>query len=419
MSEPALSTAPVIDDTAAPAPPPPQKDRIRLLDAARGLAILGILPCNMPDFAYPLGVGEAVRSWPHGTGWATLAGWAVTQIFFQRKFVSLFSMMFGVSVFLVGGERSDKGRGSILRKRLLWLLLIGLVHCFAIWWGDVLVTYALGGLILLLMRSWSPRKLLITGVIIWIAFNTLVAAGTIASAFMKQPDVAKNIASNLKHIAEYQGHGVLGSLLANAKDGLNAQMGQPFIVTSLLGLMCIGLAAYKWGVFTGEARRGAYWALLGGGMLALAVVGVSMGSELAWGIPPATGPLIGWMQMLLAPLTSLGYVAALYFAVTSKLFRFIPNVLAPVGQMAFTNYLTQSILMTALFYPGRGPGLYGQVDRPGLWAICIAVWVLQIIWSHLWLQHFTMGPLEWAWRRLYRGSTPLRRSASAGALVAA
>ena len=409
VSDPSPSPS-VIDDTAQPAPPPPQKDRIRLLDAARGLGVLGILPCNMPDFDFPLGVGESVQHWPLGHSPGSLAGWAVTQMFFQRRFVTLFSMLFGVSVFLVGGERSDKDRGLILRKRLFALLAIGLVHNFAVWWGDVLVTYALCGFILIFMRSFSPRRLLIVGGIWWLAVTALMGLAMVMQFHPRapHPDEAKQAAQAAATIAQYQG-GFLSSLLANAKDGVNAQTGQPFIVLFLLPPMLMGLAAYKLGVFTGEARAPVYWVLLAGGAGALGVVVVSYGVYLMTGLDKPSRAAGDWAQQALAPVMSLGYVAVLVFAMRSKLWRFVTDALAPVGQMAFTNYLTQSLMMTALFYGGRGPDLYGRIDRPGLWAICIAVWVLQIIWSRLWLSYFTMGPLEWCWRRLYRGPAPLRR----------
>ena len=80
--------------------------------------------------------------------------------------------------------------------------------------------------------------------------------------------------------------------------------------------------------------------------------------------------------------------------------------------MAFTNYLTQSLIMTTLFYGGRGFGLMGQVDRPALWAIVVAVWALQLVWSVLWLRRFQMGPLEWLWRSLTEGRRlPIRLTA--------
>ena len=92
--------------------------------------------------------------------------------------------------------------------------------------------------------------------------------------------------------------------------------------------------------------------------------------------------------------------------------RVVAKVFAPAGRMAFTNYLTQSIIMSTLFTQPWGPRLMGQVDYPGQWAIVVAVWALQLIWSPLWLSRFRMGPLEWLWRRLsYGHDLPLRRAA--------
>ncbi len=393
---------------------PRQKDRVILLDAARGLGVLGILPCNMPDFAMPMDVSESVMSWPLGHGPGTIAGWAMTQIFFQRRFVTLFSMMFGVSLFLVGGERSDAERGLILRKRLFALLGIGLFHCFAVWWGDVLITYALAGFIMLFLRSRPAASLMRIGLIVFGVFTLLQTGAAIgmtiqANAHPPTPDQAAKIAKKAaESIAEYRS-GFMGSLIGNAKNGLTAQMGQVFIVPWAFSLMCIGLAAYKWGVFTGEASRTTYRWLAGAGLLALLATAVGFGVSIASNFANGTRGMAGWVQIVFAPINSLGYVAGLYFALNIGALRFFPKALAPVGQMAFTNYLTQSLMMTAVFYGGRGLNLYGEVDRPMQWAIVIGVWALQIVWSPIWLHYCTMGPLEWGWRRLYRGNAPLLR----------
>ena len=90
----------------------------------------------------------------------------------------------------------------------------------------------------------------------------------------------------------------------------------------------------------------------------------------------------------------------------------VRRIFAPVGQMAFTNYLSQTLIMTSLFSMPWGPRLMGQVDYPGQWAIVVSIWLLQLIWSPLWLSRFRMGPLEWLWRRLsYGRDLPLRRPA--------
>lgn len=390
------------------------KDRIVLLDSLRGLGVLGILLCNAPDFAVPPGVAEAVKSWPHGTGPETLGVWFVTQWLFQRKFVTLFSMLFGVSIFLVGGERADKERGATLRKRLSWMVLFGVLHGFAIWYGDVLLSYALAGFAVMFARSWSPKRLLWTGVSIWVVFSLLMTAGAVA--MMLAPPSAELGAGESAQIAkaglaEIQYSGTfLQSLVQNAKDRLTLLPNEPIIFMMTASLMMIGLACFKLGLFTGEARTRTYVILLVIGLLALAGVGFVFFQFIVRGLPRPMSMVGLTIQMATAPLTTLAYVSLMVFASRSKgLWSAIPKALAPVGQMAFTNYLAQSLIMTAIFYGGRGLNLHGEIDRPGLAAITVGIWIVQILWSRWWMDRFEMGPLEWLWRRLYRGPTPLRR----------
>jgi len=391
------------------------KARITLLDSLRGLGVLGILICNVPDFAASPGIAESVRHWPHGTGADTVSVWFATQWLFQRKFVSLFSMLFGVSIFLVGGERSETEKGAILRKRLMWLLAFGLLHGFAIWYGDVLLSYALAGFALMFARSWTPRRLFTVGISIWALFSLLIAVGM---AFMiLGPDDAAARATEMAAfkakaaLAEVQYSGTfLQSLIQNAKDRLELLPNELIIFFFSFSLMLIGLGCFKTGVLTGQASTRTYVVLTVVGLLALAGTGAFLTGVVVNGLSRDWLQATEAFQMATAPLTTLAYVSLMVFAARATgLWSAIPRVLAPVGQMAFTNYLTQSLIMTAIFYGGRGPGLHGEVDRPGLALIVVAVWIVQILWSKWWMDRFTMGPLEWLWRRLYRGPTPLRR----------
>lgn len=393
------------------------KDRIVLLDALRGLGVLGILLCNAPDFAVAPPIAESAANWPHGTGAATLSVWVVTQWLFQRKFVVLFAMLFGVSIFLVGGERSDRERGGLLRKRLAWMVLFGLLHGFAIWFGDILLSYALAGFAVMLCRSWTPHRLIRTGVTIWTFVSLLILAGAIAMAIL-QRDEAKAIIEAAKQVAqakaaEVQYSGTLiQSLVQTAKDRLALLSGEPIIFVMTSSLMMIGLGCFKAGVFTGEASDRTYRKLIVVGLACSALVGGLFLAQALLGLPKSLGVISTAIQWMVAPLTTLAYVALMVFAFRSKAWSAIPKVLAPVGQMAFTNYLAQSLIMTAIFYGGRGLNLHGEVDRPGLLAIVVGVWIVQILWSRWWMDRFEMGPLEWVWRRLYRGPTQLRRSAA-------
>ncbi len=122
-----------------------ESERIRSLDVMRGFAVLGILTVNAPFFAAPWQTAVNPLLPPLDVTPQTLWSWFVVHVFFEYKCITLFSMLFGASIYLVGGERSDKARGALLHRRLSWLLVFGLIHGTLIWYGDILVTYALTG----------------------------------------------------------------------------------------------------------------------------------------------------------------------------------------------------------------------------------------------------------------------------------
>ncbi len=407
------------------------KDRIVLLDSLRGLAVLGILLCNIPIAAEPHPVATSLTLWPPGMAPASVAVWWVTQVFFQQKFYSMFAMLFGASILLVGGEGAgaDKAeRRKILILRLVSLLAIGLFHGFVIWQGDVLNTYAIVGLLAMWARSWPAKRLLQAGIALhlglsaWNAWNLLVHAAQ-GGGDPPPAAMAKFLAQIHADSAQYAGS-FSQSFNQNAKDYWDfvshafTQWPQtwPLLV---LSLMLIGMGLYKLGVLTGKAPTGVYQGLIGAGLGAMAIVGlVETTYMLLPDHPWAPRALARWLQSATAPVVSLGYMGLMVMATRSRLWKAIPAILAPVGQMAFTNYLAQSVLMTTLLYGGRGPGLFGKVDRPFLAAAVAIIWLLQILWSRWWMARFTMGPLEWLWRLAYRGPMPLRRAGKPSPAVA-
>ncbi|MGR4862518.1 DUF418 domain-containing protein [Caulobacter sp. LARHSG274] len=398
------------------------KDRIVLLDSLRGLAILGILLCNIPLAAVIENVAMSLTLWPLGQKPASVAVWLVTQVFFQQKFYTLFGMLFGASILLVGGEGGDRDRTTILVRRLVSLLVIGLIHGFLIWQGDVLTYYALVGLVAMWARSWPAGRLLKAGIGLhlalsaWSGWQILQAAA--AGAAARQLRVPPAPAQNAHDVAQYAGT-FAQSLAQNAHDNgafmlrvwTELPPSWPLLV---LALMLIGMGLHKLGVLGGQASANAYRALAAVGLGTLAVAGFAV---VLYAVTPdhprGLRMLSRWIQSATAPAVSLGYLGLLALAARSRIWKAIPAVLAPVGQMAFSNYLTQSILMTAIFYGGRGPGLFGKVDRPVLALIVVVIWTAQILWSRWWMARFTMGPLEWLWRLAYRGPMPLRREPKA------
>nr|WP_295111447.1 DUF418 domain-containing protein [uncultured Caulobacter sp.] len=389
------------------------KERIVLLDALRGLAILGILLCNIPLASEPHAVATSLTEWPHGMAPASVAVWWVTQVFFQQKFYTLFSMLFGASILLVGGEGKD-GR---LLKRLLSLLVIGALHGALLWNGDVLTYYALIGLVVAPARNWPAWRLLAVGVALDLSMSLATGRKILAEAIdppvPRPPDLAAQAIADARY-----GGTFAQSLAQNLVDyrevlshvWLQWPSNWPLTVAAL---MLMGMGLFKLGVLSGRVSAGVWRALAAAGLFSLLITALPFALYVAAPDHPDTlSDLARWIQRATAPIVGLGYAGLLVLAARSQVWKSIPAALAPVGQMAFTNYIAQSVVMTVLFYGGRGPALYGKLDRPALAAIVVATWTAQILWSRWWMARFAMGPLEWLWRWAYRGRTTLRRAVS-------
>jgi uncharacterized protein len=400
--------------------PVARADRILSLDVVRGLAVLGILAVNAMTFFWPHGVLASPTLQP---GWDAdaVSGWLIHDVFFRDKMRTLFSMLFGVSIFLVGGERSDRARGSLLRSRLFWLGLIGLIHGMAFWYGDILLLYALTGFLVLLARSWRARTLLIVGTLLYLVLGAAYFGMIYSMTFMP--------AEQLQEAARQQGAGMTAQELTEAigamtGDAWSVTVHQfwdwvsvaPIVAIAMIpvtaSLMMIGLGLFKTGFLAGRAPAWVY----------LASIAVAAGClYLIWG--ETTAIEAGGFDFIqtslrpyatfLVPLVSLGYASVLMLMVRYGL-RLVLFPLISVGRMAFTNYLTQTLIMTTLAYGGRGLGWYGEVGWPDMWGIIIVVWILQLVWSPMWLTFFRMGPIEWIWRSLTYGRLlPLSREAVA------
>ena len=404
MTEATVSTS-ERDPIAEPAPVR-RADRLFSLDVVRGFAVLGILAVNAITFGMPEPVMMNPSLQPGGLEGEAATAWQIMHVFFQDKMRTLFSMLFGASIFLIGGESSDLVRGKLLRKRLFWLGLFGLAHGLLFWFGDILLLYALTGLLVMLARSWSAQRLLIVGVALNVSLSALYV-GAIALMRMAPPEAladmnwdasAQRIA---EMIAEYQGTALETTLTLMG----NWISTVPFMAIGFIpataALMMIGMGLYKSGFLAGRAPAWVYGLFIALGAGSVWLIYGESSAVIAAGFP-VVETLMRPANTFLAPLVSLAYASALILLARFGL-KLILTPLARAGQMAFTNYLTQTLIMTTIFYGGRGMGYFGQVGWPEMWLVIASVWVVQLIWSPLWLSRFTMGPLEWVWRRLTYG----------------
>jgi uncharacterized protein len=395
-------------------------DRVPHLDVLRGLAILGILMVNAPSFAMPFTVTGVPDTSPLPFEQGDFAVWWTMRTVFEQKFVNLFSLLFGVSIYLVGGEWGEAKRAGVLRRRLFWLFVVGLVHGAVIWFGDILLHYALVGAIMSQFRSWTPRRLTIAGMILFAISSLMIVGGGLLAGTIPPEAQAQAFAPYSAEAVRGYIAGFGGDDLADVqRENLSAwAMLQSSSLIAYgprtLGMMMFGLALYKTGVLQGGASTRLYLLLTGLAAATLVLVGWSALNQYRAGFPLAGAQGADTAaNTLLSPLITLGYVALIALLLRGGAGRAIGAVLAPAGRMAFTNYLTQSLIMTAIFFGGgRGLGLYGELDWMQWMGIVAAVWAVQLVWSRLWLQRFSMGPAEWVWRKLsYGGAVPLRRPA--------
>lgn len=394
------------------------ESRIKSLDTMRGFALLGILAVNAAYFAAPWQAAFDPLMAPLAVNAETMWSWWAMHTFFEFKCITLFSMLFGASIYLVGGERSDKTRGAILRRRLFWLAIFGLIHGLLIWYGDILFHYALVGFLVLFARSWKPTTLFIVGGIVYVLSFALQTMNGPLMAMVPQ-DQLQPILEELDSVfavsqadfermqAAYTG-GVVSAVQENVSTWVDiAGHSILGLMPRTIAVMLIGMALFKVGFLSGRAPAWLYIVMVLIGAASLALVGYQ--ALINWNLEFERIHMLGAGVAANAGLSifvSIGY-ASLFVLLVKAGARLLTEPLAAVGRMAFTNYIMQSLIMTTIFYGGRGFGLWGEVDRITLWAIVLAVWALQLIWSPLWLSRFEMGPLEWIWRRLSYGK-PVR-----------
>lgn len=416
-------------------PPAEAQSRFVTLDIVRGVAVMGILAMNIVAFAMPL---PAYFSPLAATARDALDGvvYALNFIFIDGKMRGLFSFLFGASLLLVIERARTAGASgaAVTYRRLFWLLVFGCIHFYLIWFGDILISYALTGMVAFLFRNQSVRALLVWGGIL-ILLQTLVMAGSAQQAHAlaaaaSAPDASvaaiaewERFAGDFKATPERLREVTalhLGPWVGLVREQLMDRTTEPLFFALLFGpetlaYMLFGMAALKSGYLTGDWPDAAYRKVA----IACLAVGIPVYAAIAWMLfsDGFTVPgLFTWYMTATTPFRPLMIVAyaALIILATRKGGWLVERV-AAAGRAAFSNYLGTSIVMTFVFY-GWGLGYYGSFSRAELWLIVIAMWALMLAWSKPWLDRFAYGPLEWLWRSLSRLELqPMRKPLPAAA----
>lgn len=435
------ANAPAAIDTPRVAPVA-GAERIAFIDTLRGFALLGILPMNIPWFAlYTFTFFNP--SLQGGFEGADFLAWLLGHVLFDFKMMTIFSALFGagVVVFATRAELRAGRSAGLFYTRLFWLLLFGLIHAYAIWEGDILVTYAVCGAIVYLFRKRRPATLIIlacalllvgslinfgTGVL----FNTMrtaaqaVEAGDaqewqqgFANAWAQtEPSFIPTQEQLDAQRAAFEG-GYFDLLPQRAAA---AVMFELFIlplwgIWRVVGVMLLGMAALKTGVLTAHRSRRFYlWTLALGYGAGVPLVGVGAALWINDGFDFVRWYTVtGHFNYVGSLFVAAGHVALVALVVRAGALAWLTRRLAAVGQMAFTNYIAHSVICAAIFY-GYGFGLWGDVSRAALWGFVLVIWTAQLLWSPWWLARFRFGPLEWLWRTLtYLEPQPMRVRANA------
>lgn len=408
--------------------PVQQAERIQLVDILRGFALFGILLVNMALFTRP--VQSIIFPVAPGTPWYDyLSEWLIHFVG-EGKFYSLFSLLFGLGLTLQMDRIEARGGRFVplYLRRLLVLLAIGIAHAFLIWVGDILIFYALFGFVLLLFRKAKPRTLL-TWAVILLAIPILLQAAVAAliETGRSVPEGAAQIdqafagveasyRADVERANEVYANGDFAEITGQrAYDYLDF-----IFVGSLYTLGLSVLAMFLLGVYFGkrqifqnlEANRPLFRKLLVWG----GILGVVGNAIYATVIMPITRFMPSWSFLLAtvtqgigAPLLCLAYISGIALLTMIPAWHQRLRVLAPVGQMALTNYLSQSILCTLIFY-GYGLGLFGRIGAAQGIALTLVIYLIQIPVSNWWMKRFRYGPAEWLWRSLtYLQIQPMRR----------
>ena len=377
------------------------------LDALRGFAVLLMFAVNIQLFAFVWIAADIPGLQSDFEGWGNRAVWLVTQGLVSQSGTALFITLFGAA--LVLNVRAARQNPTRQWPRLAWLLLLGLLHAYLFWYGDILVPLALVAMIVVAANGMTLRSLWGLGLgLIGFTGLMLLAGSAIGALIGDGITAAGAMGFNPEAIAGIETlyrTGFVARLSYNMSIALQSEMMQiVFMSGRMAGCLLLGMAALRSGFLTGQ------WSVRHYGWIAAIALGIGAAlclagawNAMASGFSPAAVLQNRVAQYFGSLALALGYAAGFMLAAKLDRARAARSALAAVGRMPISNYFAQTLLMTLLFVGFPGLGQFGQIDRTGLALILVSVWVAQVFGSIFWLQRYRYGPVEWVWRSLTAG----------------
>ncbi len=382
-----------------------RKERIQSLDFIRGVAVLGMLVANVPWHA-----GTSM-SRVYDADFSSAVAWLGQYLIFDQRFMPLFCMLFGASIYLLaGGDGPTRQFNRYFFRRMSILLAFGIAHAYLLWPGDILITYAVCGPLLLLFFRSPIWFLLTVGTLFkgmdlafgeWPHLYTASLERLLFSWWVDYGEAPSNA------VTAYAGsYSDLLTYNAWRNQFLQWTALPYFRVWNALGFMLIGMALFRSGVLQGNCSRH-FYRKMAFVSFTIALPLVVYGIFARVGVNSSVGPFLGFTTDL--PLQNITFrtgTAAMSFTVLAVLHLTYPKVsermkkmIEPVGKMALSNYIFHSVFFLLLFHVAI-PNRFDTLDHDTLFMLVIIVWAIQLFGSRLWLKHLKQGPLEAAWRHL-------------------
>lgn len=391
-------------------------ERIREIDMLRGFALFGVLLVNTQMFNDTLHTFSANPFLHKGTDQLVAI---LIQTFATGKFYTLFSFLFGLGFYLFAHRLEEKGVNPmpVFRRRLFILLAFGLLHMVFFWYGDILTGYAIGGFVLMLFYRQPPNRIRAWSLGILAAsillLSWLISAPTMNPGLMTPQAYEVYQQSLQRFVTQYRE----GSYLATVAFRLQREVPLVFMnyivwIPKLVGIFLAGFYAGKIQFFQHLPKHtnGLKTTRMVSGIAGLLLTGAYlwMGSTRGLGLVSVMSQrnvhfLAELAKELATVVVALFYLSSLLLLWQKPVWQRRLDLLVPMGRMALTHYLTQSLFLTIIFY-GHGLGLMHRISLAQGVAVTFVIYTIQVVLSHYWLQWYRQGPMEALWRRGTYGS---------------
>jgi uncharacterized protein len=385
--------------------PVPGSERITVIDCLRGAALFGILTANMRGFNAPLAAYMDARlmwTWLPDRVAQAIVDWLI-----QGKFITIFATLFGIGFAIQMDRAAARHHGvAFYARRMAVLLGFGIVHSFALWWGDILVSYAVCGFCLLFFRARSQRTILVWAhIMYWFVVVLFLGFYTATLFGLPPPPQPEHL---IKETIEAYARGTYADIFRTRAREWATVNSFLFFLTRVLGIFLFGLYLWRQGYLARPSEHLDWWRRAQRVGLSVGLLGNLILVVLDWTFHPnpmrPTLLMVGMLALnsVAVPALSLGYASTVVLLWQDPAWqrRLLP--FSYVGRMALTNYLLQSLICTTIFY-SYGLGLYGRVGPLADIFLGLAIYSLQVPFSRWWLSTHRYGPMEWVWRRLTYG----------------